>query len=104
MTSTMKRLGRPIGLALIAALLAGCGLPRTGPNKREIFSGSELRNGNALVIEVDDAVTRATSQIPALSFSDGFLGAGVTGSDTISPRRHAGPYDLGERGRRSSGE
>ncbi|MEM9032343.1 MAG: polysaccharide biosynthesis/export family protein [Pseudomonadota bacterium] len=81
----LKRAGRPLGAVLIAATLGGCGLPRSGPTKQEIYSGSEMRDGNALVVEVDDAVVRATSQIPDLSFGGGFLSAGVTGSDTISP-------------------
>lgn len=85
MNTFMTRAGRPIGLALIVSMLAGCGLPRSGPTKREIFSGSELRNGDSLVVEVDDRVTRATSEIPALSFGQDFLNVGVTGSDTISP-------------------
>ena len=85
MTSMLKRAGRPLGAILILSILGGCGLPRSGPTKREIYSGSELKSGNALVVEVDDAVTRATSEIPVLSFGSGFLSAGVTGSDTISP-------------------
>ncbi|MDU8943443.1 polysaccharide biosynthesis/export family protein [Ovoidimarina sediminis] len=75
--------GRPLGLLLAVSLVAGCGLPRSGPNKGEILSGSVDRSGNALIIEVDDAVTRATTQDPALSFTTGFLNAGLTGSDTV---------------------
>lgn len=81
----LKRAGRPVGLALTITMLAGCGLPRSGPTKKEIFSGSELRGGNALVVEVDDNVVVATRETPAPSFSPAFLNAGVAGSDTISP-------------------
>lgn len=85
MISFLKRAGRPVGLVLIVSMVGGCGLPRTGPNKREIFSGSEMRRGDAMLIEVDDTVARATSDIADLTFSDGFLKAGVSGSDTIQP-------------------
>ncbi len=85
MKSFLMRTGRPVGLALMVSLVAGCGLPRSGPNKHEIFSGSELRNGNALVVEVDDHVVAATRETPSHSFSPAFLNAGVAGSDTISP-------------------
>lgn len=85
MKSMLLQTARPVGLAMIVTLVAGCGLPRSGPNKKEIYSGSELKGGNALVVEVDDAVTRATSEIPALSFARGFQNAGVVGSDTIQP-------------------
>lgn len=85
MKSILMQTARPVGLAMIVTLLAGCGLPRSGPNKKEIFAGSELEQGNALVVEVNDAVARATSSIPTLAFARGFQGAGVLGSDTIQP-------------------
>ena len=85
MTSFIKRAGRPVALALVVTLVAGCGLPRSGPNKKEIFASSELRNGDALVVDITDAVARATSNIPVLAFSPGFQNAGVVGSDTIQP-------------------
>lgn len=74
-------------VALLAALsvLAACGVPRTGPNKREIFAGSVQREGDAFIVSVNDRVTRATSVIPALGFSDGFKKAAKIGSDTIRP-------------------
>ncbi|TYB81256.1 polysaccharide biosynthesis/export family protein [Maritimibacter fusiformis] len=74
--------------ALLACVigLAGCDLlPRSGPNKTEIFRGSVQREGDAFVVAVDDNVTRATALVPALGFDDGFLNAGVVGSDTINP-------------------
>lgn len=85
MTSQLVRLGRPVGLALIVSLLAGCGLPRSGPTRNEIFQSSVLRGGSAYVVEVDDRVARAATMDPSLSFGPAFLNAGVTGSDTIRP-------------------
>nr|WP_255553718.1 polysaccharide biosynthesis/export family protein [Maritimibacter sp. DP1N21-5] len=66
--------------------MAGCNvLPRGGPNKQEIYSGSVQRQGDAFVVAVNDRVTRATAVVPSLGFSDSFLNAGLAGSDTISP-------------------
>ncbi len=50
-------------LTFLAALsmVASCGLPRPGPNKREIFAGSVLKQGDAFVVTVNPRVTRATS-------------------------------------------
>ncbi|WP_239995062.1 polysaccharide biosynthesis/export family protein [Rhodosalinus sediminis] len=79
------RWARPVALLLIAALVAGCGLPRGGPTKREIFAGSVQNEGDAFVLAVNDRVTRATAVQPALGFSDAFRSAGVLGSDTIRP-------------------
>ncbi len=60
-------------------------LPRSGPNKAEIFAGSVQREGDAFVVAVNDRVTRATAVVPALGFSSDFTNAGVVGSDTIRP-------------------
>ncbi|NCO21572.1 MAG: polysaccharide export protein, partial [Rhodobacterales bacterium] len=67
------------------AMVASCGLPRSGPTKAEIFEGSVQRQGDAFIVTVNQRVTRATSVVPALGFSSSFLNAGVVGSDTIAP-------------------
>lgn len=72
-------------LACVAGVSACDMLPRSGPNKGEIYAGSVQREGDAFVVAVDDTVTRATGVIEALGFSDTFTKAGVVGSDTISP-------------------
>jgi polysaccharide export outer membrane protein len=79
------RWARSVALWSLVALVAACGLPRTGPNKGEIFSGSVQRQGDAFVISVNDRVTRATSITPSLGFSDAFKNAAILGSDTIRP-------------------
>ncbi|WP_254684607.1 polysaccharide biosynthesis/export family protein [Sulfitobacter sp. JL08] len=76
---------RAIAIFTAVAVLSSCGLPQVGPSKKQIFSGSVQQEGDAFVIEVNDRVTRATSVVPALGFSDSFKNAGVLGSDTISP-------------------
>ncbi|MCV2894397.1 polysaccharide biosynthesis/export family protein [Lentibacter sp. XHP0401] len=74
-------------VALVAALavVSSCGLPRSGPNKKEIFQGSVQKNGDAFIVTVNDRVTRATGIVPALGFSDAFKNAGLIGADTIRP-------------------
>ncbi|MDS0928603.1 polysaccharide biosynthesis/export family protein [Rhodobacter capsulatus] len=74
-----------LGLSAVLLGTASCGLPRPGPNKREIFAGSVMRRGDAFVVTVDDHVARATAVQPALGFSSSFQTAGVVGSDTINP-------------------
>jgi polysaccharide biosynthesis/export protein len=73
-------------LSLVALLMAttSCSLPRSGPNKSEIYQGSVLEGGDAFVVAVNARVTRVTAVTPALGFSSGFLDAGVMGSDVIS--------------------
>lgn len=72
-----------LGIMLLA--VAACGLPRSGPNKREIYEGSVQRQGDAFVVAVTPRVTRAVSVTPALGFSDAFKSASRIGSDVIRP-------------------
>ncbi|ETD88804.1 polysaccharide biosynthesis/export family protein [Rhodobacter capsulatus] len=85
MSVTLPRRTLLLGLSAVLLGTASCGLPRPGPNKREIFAGSVMRRGDAFVVTVDDHVARATAVQPALGFSSGFQAAGVVGSDTINP-------------------
>lgn len=86
----MKIMGKPWArfatlLACVVGVSACDMLPRSGPNKSEIYAGSVQKQGDAFVIAVNDRVTRATAVVPALGFSDAFLRAGVVGPDTIRP-------------------
>ncbi len=83
MTSTAFRWARSVALLLVVSVVAGCALPRSGPTKDEIFSGSVQREGDAFVVEVNNRVTRATAVVPALAFQQGFVDAGVIGADVI---------------------
>lgn len=77
---------KAVALTATVAIVGSCGLlPRSGPNKREIFAGSVLKQGDAFVLTVNDHVTRTTSVVPALGFSKAFIKAGSLGSDTIRP-------------------
>lgn len=71
-------------LSLLCAGVAGCGLPRSGPNKSEIFKGSVLKQGDAFIVQVNSRVTQATSVMPSYGFSNSFMNAGVIGSDIIA--------------------
>jgi len=81
-----SRCARIVALLVLASALTACSLPRSGPTKNEIYSGSVQKQGDAFVVEVNDRVTAATAVVPALGFTDQFINAGLVGSDTI----HAG--------------
>lgn len=83
MKTLTLRLARGAALLAAVATVSACGLPRSGPNKEEIFAGSVLREGDAFVLAVDDRINRIAGVTPALGFSDEFLGSSVMGSDTI---------------------
>lgn len=85
MTFLTTRLSRGVTAIVAIALVASCGLPRPGPNRAEIFSGSVMEDGDAFVLTVDDRVNLIAGVTPALSFAEGFQNAGVLGSDTIQP-------------------
>ena len=74
---------RATAVFCIVASLAACGLPRSGPTKKEIFAGSVLQDGDAFVVTVTDRVNAAAGVTPSLGFSNRFTNAGTLGSDTI---------------------
>lgn len=85
MTDRHFRWSRALALVLATSLVAGCGLPRVGPTKSEIQSGSVYEEGDAFVVAVNDHVTRTTDVQPPLGFPESFLQAGLVGPDTIRP-------------------
>lgn len=85
MKITVPALARCLVTLALAVSLASCGLPRSGPNKREIYSGSVQEQGDAFIVTVNDYVTRATAVVPALGFSEAFRNAALVGSDVIRP-------------------
>lgn len=66
------------------SLVASCGLPRSGPTKREVLSASVDAKGDAHIVPVTRAVTAATAAQPSFGFSAAFRNAGLVGSDTIA--------------------
>lgn len=85
MTSMSLRLAKGVAVLAVLGILGSCGLPRSGPNKNEIFSGSVLREGDAFVLSVDDRVNRIAAVQVSLGFTSAFENAGLVGSDTIQP-------------------
>lgn len=83
MRNQRNRWARYVALSVLASTLIGCGLPRSGPTKGEIYSGSVQKRGDAFIVSVDDRVTELTSYVPALGFSSALINAGTLGSDTI---------------------
>jgi polysaccharide export outer membrane protein len=81
--SVYLRWARPIATVAALAVISSCGLPQVGPNKRQIYSGSVQKDGDAFVVSVNDRVTRATAVVPALGFSEAFKNTSQLGSDTI---------------------
>lgn len=81
-----KRWAKCVAIVAALTIVSSCSLiPRAGPNKKEIYSGSVQREGDAFVVAVNDRVTRATAVVPSLGFTNDFQNAGVVGSDTIRP-------------------
>jgi polysaccharide biosynthesis/export protein len=76
---------KAIALLASVAMVAACGLPRSGPSKRELLAGSVDAKGNAHIVTVTPDITAATSVQATFGFSEGFRNAGVVASDMISP-------------------
>lgn len=85
MIPPLHRKGKSVALVVLVLALAGCGLPRSGPNRPEILSGSVQQQGDAYIVVVDTRITRATMMATASGFSSDFRNAGLIGSDIISP-------------------
>lgn len=85
MKISASRWAKTTAILALVSVVSSCGLPRVGPNKREIYAGSVQKQGDAFVVSVNDRVTRATAVVPALGFTDAFVNAGQLGSDTIRP-------------------
>lgn len=85
MKKYVSRGAKALTLVAVVGMVAGCGLPRSGPNKRQIFAGSVLEQGDAFVVTVNSRVTSATSVVPAFGFGSDFRNADALGSDTINP-------------------
>ncbi|TAG17852.1 MAG: polysaccharide export protein [Rhodobacterales bacterium] len=84
MRLTGSRTVKVVALLASVALLAACGLPRSGPSKRELLAGSVDKKGDAHIVNVTPAVSRATAVQPTFGFSSAFLNAGLMGSDTLA--------------------
>ncbi|KGJ06103.1 polysaccharide export outer membrane protein [Paracoccus halophilus] len=68
-----------------AVLLSACGLPRSGPTKGEIFSGSIEKGGTTNIVNVNDRVNRMANFSPAYGFGSDFRNAAQVGADVVRP-------------------
>ena len=85
MKTLTLRLAKGVAIVVTLGFVASCSLPRSGPNKSEIFAGSVLEQGDAFILTVNDRVNAIASVTPALGFAASFRNAATVGSDTISP-------------------
>ena len=84
-SSKITRGVRLASLFVLLVAVGSCGLPRAGPNKREIFASSVQRQGDAFIVTINERVIQYTSVTPIIDFDDKFKKAGKVGSDTIRP-------------------
>ncbi|MCJ8139917.1 polysaccharide biosynthesis/export family protein [Falsirhodobacter halotolerans] len=71
-------------ILMLASSVAACGLPRSGPNMREIMAGSVENGGDSFIVTVTPQVNRLVSVPARYGFSSAFQNAGEVGPDTIS--------------------
>ena len=50
-----------VALLGAALVVSACGLPRSGPTKGEILSGSVAKGGTSHIVNVNDRVNRAAN-------------------------------------------
>lgn len=81
----INRWARSLVLLACVAGTVSCGLPRSGPNRNEILSGSVGEQGNSFIVSVDARVARLTALDAATGFPSSFRQAGVVGSDDVRP-------------------
>lgn len=75
---------KAIVLLASVSVVASCGLPRSGPSKREVLAGAVDKKGDAHIVPVTPAVSAATAIQPTFGFSESFRNAGLVGADTIA--------------------
>ena len=74
-----------VALLGAALVVSACGLPRSGPTKGEILSGSVEKGGSSHIVNVDDRVNRAANYSPAYGFGSDFRNASPVGADVVRP-------------------
>ena len=68
----------------VAALAAGCTLPRSGPTAGEIEAAGNLPQYDMHIVPVTPGVAAASRTVEALGFGSEFVNAGPVSPDTIS--------------------
>ncbi|MFZ5965219.1 polysaccharide biosynthesis/export family protein [Thalassococcus sp. BH17M4-6] len=85
MTFSHRRATKAAFLVLLLTTLAACGLPRSGPNKNEIFDAASEANVPTFVVAVNERVTQAIPPEPVTVFPAEFVNAGALTPGVIRP-------------------
>ena len=84
MSKFAKRMKIAAHLGAVALVVAGCALPRSGPSRTEIMSGSRLAQGDVSIVEVTDEIAELSKSIQSLGFDSSFQNAAPAIADRIS--------------------
>jgi polysaccharide export outer membrane protein len=82
----MRSRAAPLACVLVvAAGLAGCTLPRSGPTSSEIRSAAKAEEYGVHVVNVTPPIAAASRYVETLGFGSALVDAGVVSADVISP-------------------
>lgn len=73
------------GALLLAAAMAGCGMPRSGPSIREIRAATDVPGYDVHLVEVTPAIAAASRSVETLGFGSAFINAAPVSPDRIAP-------------------
>ena len=85
MQSGLRAMAHCAAAVLVAAALAGCTLPRSGPTAGEIKAAARAPVGDMHIVNVTPSIAAAARSSETLAFSEAFVTAAPVSSDTIRP-------------------
>ena len=85
MQSGLRAMAHCAAAVLVAAALAGCTLPRSGPTAGEIKAAARAPVGDMHIVNVTPSIAAAARSSETLAFSETFVTAAPVSSDTIRP-------------------
>ena len=85
MQSGLRAMAHCAAAVLVAAALAGCTLPRSGPTAGEIKAAARAPVGDMHIVNVTPGIAAAARSSETLAFSETFVTAPPVSSDTIRP-------------------
>ena len=85
MQSGLRAMAHCAAAVLVAAALAGCTLPRSGPTAGEIKAAARAPVGDMHIVNVTPGIAAAARSSETLAFSEAFVTAAPVSSDTIRP-------------------
>lgn len=80
-----RPVSRVVAVVACTFVLAGCALPRPGPNPKEIVAGSKATGGGLNVVLVDSQIANRARVANDFGFSNDFLSLPDARSDAINP-------------------